>query len=62
MMKIKRKNCVKNVTIDMVKMTKNYVVYQGDNELVKGSIYLHKEIFVKRVPTTITITIGSENE
>ena len=63
MMKIKRKNGVKNITIDLVNMTKNYVVYAGDDELVKGKVYLHKENFIGgRIPTTITITIGKEEK
>ena len=63
MMKIKRKNGVKNITIDLVNMTKNYIVYAGDDELVKGKIYLHKENFIGellRSMATITITIGKE--
>ena len=63
MMKIKRKNGVKNITIDLINMTKNYVVYTGDDELMKGKVYLHKENFIGgRIPTTITITIGKEEE
>ncbi len=65
MMKIKRKNGVKNITIDLVKMTKNYIVYAGDDELVKGKIYLHKENFIGellRSMATITITIGKEEK
>ena len=63
MMKIKRKNGVKNITIDLVNMTKNYIVYAGDDELVKGKIYLHKENFIDaRIPATITITIGKEEQ
>jgi hypothetical protein len=63
MMKIKRKNGVKNITIDLINMTKNYIVYAGDDELMKGKVYLHKENFINgRIPTTITITIGKEEE
>ena len=65
MMKIKRKNGVKNITIDLVNMTKNYIVYAGDDELVKGKIYLHKENFIGellRSMATITITIGKEEK
>ena len=65
MMKIKRKNGVKNITIDLVNMTKNYIVYTGDDELVKGKIYLHKENFIGellRSMATITITIGKEEK
>ena len=65
MMKIKRKNGVKNITIDLVNMTKNYVVYAGDDGLVKGKIYLHKENFIGgllRSMATITLTIGKEEK
>ena len=65
MMKIKRKNGVKNITIDLINMTKNYIVYAGDDELVKGKIYLHKENFIGellRSMATITITIGKEQK
>jgi hypothetical protein len=65
MMKIKRKNGVKNITIDLINMTKNYVVYAGDDELMKGKVYLHKENFIGellRSMATVTITIGKDEK
>lgn len=67
MMVIEQKETVKNVTINLVNVTKNYIVYGKDDELVKGKIYLNKKLFtdldkglVKKVPSSITINIEEE--
>lgn len=60
MMVIEQKETVKNVTINLVNVTKNYIVYGKDNELVKGKIYLNKKLFADRVPSSITINIEEE--